>query len=740
MPPKAKKKKITWCNSSCKADKCLEPPSKSIWLNCDVCGYWYHEDCIGVKAEDYPEDLEFYCFKCHPAKLEEYDSLKAKLLIKVRELAEAQKDFKGPTISRDMFKEKKNAGQYNFSSDFPPTLTDLCLRINGQYKTFGDFKYESTQWINRLKELLLEKYESDLQFIDWEFQDFVEDLLKGEEEEEEPDDASSEEQQAALDAELLALNDTFDEELDVESTNKSFEHTVIKTEIPDEYLEDFVRVVPSVGKCQNCSTDITDINVTIYLCKRKHKICQDCRVINPGRICPTCHDVHGDRKRLMKDSVFQNDIKTKKVRKRKSPDNALPKIGDSWSCTATSSNVNPSRIPPSSPSSLDTSIVDVMNVPIKQELDLIQENLFSSSEDQQDEGSACAIQSVRSLNPFSWNPPDLSDSGGTELIEADFNITSLAEVATNELVRLTDATGPSIQLQENVMFSEDVVVQHDSHLQGFNKLVPKFPSLPQDFQENVILTEVLDVPESDEGMNHHVLEPQTMDPFHALQQCSNQELQQCSDQELIDQVVHNGGRWVHQAEFEDEIELQTLDQTQGNQSNMQYGLAVWNTPQNVNMVDSQTATLDGYIRVQGQDIKLPQKPVQIGQPIVVQTRSLEESRQMKGLNSMLSKIPSSILDKIPNTEPQAPQQGETSLSTVWNADSFVQRHPMPIPRGSPVKSSTQQVQNNQAMNQRSSRSQNRLAAQGATQVPSPTQQQKLGLQLVNTSKLLESGN
>lgn len=725
MPPKTKKKKITWCNASCKADKCLEPPSKSIWLNCDVCGYWYHEDCIGVKAEDYPDDLEFYCYKCHPSKLEEYDSLKAKLVIKVQELAGAQKDFGGPTISRDMFKEKKNAGQYNFSSDFPPTLTDLCSRITGTYKTFGDFKYESSKWISRLKELLLDKYESDLQFIDWEFQDYVEDLLKGEEEEE-PDYASNEDQDAS------------NEELDVESTNKLFENTVIKTEIPDEYPEDYVvqRPPDAVGKCQNCSTDFTDI---IYLCKRKHKICHSCRLLNSGCICPLCHNVHGDRKRLVKDPVFQNDhndldfvSKPKKVRKRKSQDqeNALPKIGDSWSCTAVSNNIVPPRIPSSSPQG-PLSIVDVMSVPIKQEPDLIQENLFSTA-NQQDQGSTCAIQSVQSLHPsFSWNPPELNDSGGTELIEADFNITSLAEAATNELVHLTDANGPSIQLQENVMFSEDAIAQHDVG----------------DFQQNVILTEVLDVPDADEGINHQI-----MDPFHALQQCS--------DQELLDQVVIHGGnpRMITSWDPQDEIDLQTMNPEQenqimspiqGNQSNMPYWIN--SSPQNVSIVDGQISPQSrtaqdpnpvspngpGWIRVQGKDIELPRQPVQIGQPVVVQQRSREEERNIKNLNSIISKIPASILDKIPNTS-------YTVGSNESSDDSFIQSHPLPIPKGSPVKSSTQQVQNNQPMLQISSQSyQNKLAAQGAIQVPlqiAQTQQQKIGLQLVNTSKLMESGN
>ena len=48
--------------------------------------------------------------------------MKERLARKVEELANTQEEFGGLTISREMFKEKKNAGQYNYSTNFPPTL------------------------------------------------------------------------------------------------------------------------------------------------------------------------------------------------------------------------------------------------------------------------------------------------------------------------------------------------------------------------------------------------------------------------------------------------------------------------------------------------------------------------------------------------------------------------------------------------------------------------------------------
>jgi len=718
MPPKAKKDKIIWNNSSCKADKCLQPPSKSIWVKCDVCGYWYHEICIGVNIEDYPDDLEFYCYKCHPAKLEEYDSLKAKLLIKVRDLADAQKDFGGPTISRDMFKEKKNANQYNFSNEFPPTLADLCSRISGKFKTFGEFKYEAGQWVSRLKELLLDKYESDLQFIDWEFKDYVEDLLKGEDEEE------------------PVFNDS-NEELDVtndESTNNLLEKTVIKTEIAEEdFVDNLVRrpsncVHPAevVGKCEFCSCDLTE---TIYLCKRKHKICHGCRTTHSGCVCPQCYQEHGDRKRLIKDPVFQNDsndaqegsFKHKKMRK---DSNLLPLIGNAWSVgEATSKSSNPDT----------ASILDVTSVAIKQEPDLIQENLFSSSKKFPEAASTCAIESVQSLHPaFTWNSPH-STEGRTELIETDFSISSIVEEVANEMIQLNDASGPSIQLQENVMFSEEV----PGSVAGFANSVGNVGDMGS-IEHNVILTEVLDVPE--EAVNQ-LYEPQVLDPFHALQQCSNQE----------QSLLQGGATFASH-----EIDLENLNPRQLDQNHPNYWIQ--SSPQNVSFVETQNpvnsgvcvepVSQDGWIRVHGQDIQLPRQPVQAGQPFVVQTRSLEESRHMKELNSVLSKIPKSILDKIPSADCVGGQDQQAQ-------DSFVQGHPMPVPRGNSVKGSGQQVQNNSVMFQKTCQAfqntspdmlqnttqtfQIRVPAQETFPVPS-SNNQKLGLHLVSTSKLLETGN
>ena len=53
--------------------------------------------------------------------------VRERLARKVEELADTQEEFGGLTISREMFKEKKNAGQYNYTTDFPPTLR-YCLK------------------------------------------------------------------------------------------------------------------------------------------------------------------------------------------------------------------------------------------------------------------------------------------------------------------------------------------------------------------------------------------------------------------------------------------------------------------------------------------------------------------------------------------------------------------------------------------------------------------------------------
>ena len=61
--------------------------------------------------------------------MEEYSRIMDKLLVKVEELANTQKDLASPMIPREMFKDKKNAYFFIFSTYFPPTLMELCKRV-----------------------------------------------------------------------------------------------------------------------------------------------------------------------------------------------------------------------------------------------------------------------------------------------------------------------------------------------------------------------------------------------------------------------------------------------------------------------------------------------------------------------------------------------------------------------------------------------------------------------------------
>ena len=54
--------------------------------------------------------------------LQEYSDIKAKLWERVHELATDQREFSGATIPRDMFRDRKLANQFNYSTEFPPTL------------------------------------------------------------------------------------------------------------------------------------------------------------------------------------------------------------------------------------------------------------------------------------------------------------------------------------------------------------------------------------------------------------------------------------------------------------------------------------------------------------------------------------------------------------------------------------------------------------------------------------------
>merc|ERR1719186_1075500 len=96
-------------------------PGESV---CQVCilNEEEEEELDGVKEKEFVEDSKFYCSTCYPVKLKEYESLKEKLLARVKELAEAQVDFGGATISRELFKDKRKAGEDNFRSKHPATL------------------------------------------------------------------------------------------------------------------------------------------------------------------------------------------------------------------------------------------------------------------------------------------------------------------------------------------------------------------------------------------------------------------------------------------------------------------------------------------------------------------------------------------------------------------------------------------------------------------------------------------
>jgi hypothetical protein len=54
--------------------------------------------------------------------VQEYARVKEKLCERVQELAVSQLEFSGATIGREMFKDRNMVKQFNYNTDFPPTL------------------------------------------------------------------------------------------------------------------------------------------------------------------------------------------------------------------------------------------------------------------------------------------------------------------------------------------------------------------------------------------------------------------------------------------------------------------------------------------------------------------------------------------------------------------------------------------------------------------------------------------
>ena len=90
-------------------------------------------------------------------------------------------EFGGVTIDRDMFKEKKMANPYNYSTDFPPTLRDLALKIQSRHQTLADFKSDYKLMCSKLTEHLKDDFESRIEMVEWELDDIVEDVMKPDE-------------------------------------------------------------------------------------------------------------------------------------------------------------------------------------------------------------------------------------------------------------------------------------------------------------------------------------------------------------------------------------------------------------------------------------------------------------------------------------------------------------------------------------------------------------------------------
>ena len=182
-------------------------------------------------------------------------------------------------------------------------LRDLCSRIKTKYICLPDFKYEYQLMCKRLKQELLVDFESRIQFIQFELDDIVEDLFAEDNDEEEEEEGAQDEPESVPEPEtapvpeLKVLNDV--KNIKVEKTDDHM--TIIHTDLNFEEEE---QVVTNGGEevhltCQYCDMKFNEAGV--YSCKRNHRVCSNCRLVNTGCICPVCYSQHGDRKRLALD-------------------------------------------------------------------------------------------------------------------------------------------------------------------------------------------------------------------------------------------------------------------------------------------------------------------------------------------------------------------------------------------------------------------------------------------------------
>ena len=279
MPGNRSNKRVVWNNSDCPAQPCLRPPGTADWVQCDGCSRWFHLPCLHLELGELQEDKDFYCPVCEVEKQQEFDNIKHKLKVMVDELAVRQIEFGGVTIDRDYFKDKKNANPYNYSTDFPPTLKDLSNRIHTRHKTLADFKFDYKVMCKKLTENLKEDLESRIQVVEWELDDFVQDVFT----EEETEKLKTEEEE-----------DLVSEQIE----------DVVEQEDLIDYEENIVEPAGEKndgGLCEHCGLRFTSPN--IFSCKRSHKVCHKCRNSHYGAVCPICYQQYGERKRLFADST-----------------------------------------------------------------------------------------------------------------------------------------------------------------------------------------------------------------------------------------------------------------------------------------------------------------------------------------------------------------------------------------------------------------------------------------------------
>ena len=279
MPGARSKKRVVWNNSDCRAPTCLRPPGTADWVQCDGCSGWFHLTCLHLALTQLREDKDFYCPTCELEKQQEFDKIRQKLKVMVDELAIRQIEFGEVTIDRDYFKDKKNANPYNYSTDFPPTLKDLSSRIMSRHKTLADFKLDYKVMCKKLIENLKEDFESRIQVVEWELDDFVQDVFT----EEETEKLKTEQEEEDL------VGGDIEQEEQEEWVN--YEENVVET----------VKEKNDGGLCENCGKRFMSAN--IFSCKRSHKVCHKCRNSHFGAVCPICYQQFGERKRTFVDST-----------------------------------------------------------------------------------------------------------------------------------------------------------------------------------------------------------------------------------------------------------------------------------------------------------------------------------------------------------------------------------------------------------------------------------------------------